>query len=212
MSTAVHTDRAALVRRGLWLNHLTIGYNAAEAIISLGAGVVSGSVALVSFGVDSGIEVTSSLAAHWRLRADLDPQRRERVERVTHRIIGCSFLALAAYVIVESVVTLWEREAPKASPVGLAILILSVFIMPLIARASRKVARALGSRALEADAAQTSLCAYLSVIALAGVGLNAASGWWWADPVAALGMVPIIVKEGLEGMKGKDACCTLSAC
>jgi divalent metal cation (Fe/Co/Zn/Cd) transporter len=194
------------VRRGILINYLTIGYNAVEAIVSVAAGLVSGSVALVSFGVDSGIEVTSSLAAHWRLRADTDPERRERVERLTHRIIGGSFLALAAYVIVESTTTLWQREAPEASPIGLAILILSVVLMPLIAQASRKIARGLGSRALEADAAQTSLCAYLSAIALAGVGLNAALGWWWADPVAALSMVPIIAKEGLEGLKGQAAC------
>jgi divalent metal cation (Fe/Co/Zn/Cd) transporter len=204
--TDLPLSRPALVRRGILLNYLTIGYNVIEAVVSLAAGVASGSVALVSFGVDSGIEVASSLAAYWRLRADLDPNRRERVERVTHRIIGWSFLALAAYVVVESVMTLWEREAPEASLVGLSILILSVAVMPLIARASRKVARALGSRALEADAAQTSLCAYLSLIALAGVGLNAALGWWWADPVAALGMVPIIAGEGLEGVRGDDTC------
>jgi divalent metal cation (Fe/Co/Zn/Cd) transporter len=206
MTTALTGDRSALVRRGLLLNYLTIGYNTLEAIVSVGAGLVSGSVALVSFGVDSGIEVTSSLAAHWRLRADIDPERRERVERITHRIIGWSFLALAGYVVWESVMTLSRREAPEASPVGLAVLILSVLLMPLIAHASRKVARALGSRALEADAAQTSLCAYLSIIALAGVGLNAALGWWWADPVAALGMVPIITKEGLEGVRGEADC------
>jgi divalent metal cation (Fe/Co/Zn/Cd) transporter len=193
------------VRRGILLNYLTVGYNAIEAIVSIAAGFVSGSVALVSFGVDSGIEVTSSLAAHWRLRADTDPERRQRVERLTHRIIGGSFLALAAYVTVESLRTLWQREAPEASPVGLAILILSVVLMPLIAQASRKIARGLGSRALEADAAQTSLCAYLSAIALAGVGLNAALGWWWADPVAALVMVPIIAKEGFEGVQGRAA-------
>jgi divalent metal cation (Fe/Co/Zn/Cd) transporter len=209
MTTTVNvTDRSALVRQGLLLNWVTIGYNLVEAIISVAAGLVSGSVALVSFGVDSGIEVTSSLAAHWRLRADSDPERRERVERLTHRIIGASFLALAAYVVVESVTTLWQREAPEASPVGLFILVLSILIMPALARASRRVARALGSRALEAeaDAAQTSLCAYLSVIALAGVGLNAALGWWWADPVAALVMVPIIAKEGLEGITGEADC------
>lgn len=206
MTDLLAIDRSALVRRGLWINWFTIGYNTVEAVISVGAGVVSGSVALVSFGVDSGIEVTSSLAAHWRLRAETDPERRERAERVTHRIIGWLFLALAAYVIAESVTTLWQREAPEASPVGLVILGLSVVIMPLIARASRQVARALGSRALEADAAQTSLCAYLSVIALAGVGLNAALGWWWADPVAALLMVPIIAKEGLEGIRGEPRC------
>ena len=200
-------SRPALVRRGIRLNYLTIGYNAVEAAVSIAAGLGSGSVALMSFGVDSGIEVTSSLAAHWRLRSDLDAERRKRVEQLSHRIIGASFLALAAYVIVESVSTLWQRNAPDASAIGLSILVLSVIVMPLIARASRKVARALGSRALEADAAQTSLCAYLSAIALAGVGLNAAFGWWWTDPLAALGMVPIIAKEGLEGVRGEDACC-----
>lgn len=206
MTTTAATDRSALVRRGLQLNYFTIGYNIVEAIVSVASGLVSGSVALVSFGVDSAIEVTSSVAAHWRLRADTDPELRERVERSTHRIIGASFLALAAYIVVEGVTTLWQREAPEASPVGLAILALSVLVMPAIARASRRVARALGSRALEADAAQTSLCAYLSVIALAGVGLNAALGWWWADPVAALAMVPIIAKEGVEGVRGESGC------
>ena len=202
MATVLQAQRPALVRKGLWLNYLTIGYNAVEAVVSIAAGVASGSVALVSFGADSGIEVTSSLAAHWRLRADADPKRRERVERLTHRIIGWSFLALATYVVVESATTLWHRELPEASPVGLAILLLSVLIMPLIAHASRKVARALGSRALEADAAQTSLCAYLSVIGLAGVGLNAAFGWWWADPVGALAMLPVILWQGWEDARG----------
>jgi divalent metal cation (Fe/Co/Zn/Cd) transporter len=198
--TALAT-RPALVRRGLRLNYLTIGYNTLEAIVALAAGLVAGSVALVGFGVDSGIEVTASLAAQWRLRADLDPEQCERVERITHRVIGGSFLALAAYVAVEGVTALWEREAPDASTVGLVILLLSV-----LARAKRRIARALQSRALEADATQTSLCAYLSVIALAGVGLNAALGWWWADPVAATAMVPIIAKEGLEGLRGGVEC------
>jgi divalent metal cation (Fe/Co/Zn/Cd) transporter len=202
MTEAVAT-RSALVRRGLWLNYLGIGYNVVEAIVSIAAGLVAGSVALVGFGVDSGIEVTASIAAQWRLRADLNLERRARVERVTHRVIGASFVALAVYVAVESVTTLWQREAPDASRVGLVILTLSVLVMPVLAQAKRRVARGLDSRALEADAAQTSICAYLSVIALAGVGLNAAFGWWWADPVAALAMVPIIAKEGLEGMRGE---------
>jgi divalent metal cation (Fe/Co/Zn/Cd) transporter len=203
--SAVHSPRPTLVRRGLQLNYLTIAYNTVEAIVSLAAGLVAGSVALVGFGVDSGIEVTASAAAQWRLRADLDPVRRERVEQVTRRIIGVSFLALAAYVAVDSVKTLWQREAPERSTVGLVILVLSVLVMPVLARAKRGVARALQSRALEADAAQTSLCAYLSVIALAGVGLHAAFGWWWADPAAAVLMVPIIASEGIEGLKG-DSC------
>jgi divalent metal cation (Fe/Co/Zn/Cd) transporter len=204
--TDLALTRPALVRRGLWLNWLTIGYNTVEAVVSIAAGLVSGSVALLGFGVDSGIEVTASAAAQWRLRADLDPERRERVERITHRIIGVSFLALAAYVAVDGGTTLWKREAPEASRVGLVILVLSVFVMPVLARAKRRVALALKSRALEADAAQTSLCASLSVIALAGVGLNAALGWWWADPVAALLMVPIIAKEGIEGVRAEADC------
>jgi divalent metal cation (Fe/Co/Zn/Cd) transporter len=203
---AVGASRPALVRRGLWLNYLTIGYNTIEAIVSLVAGLVAGSVALIGFGVDSGIEVTASIAAQWRLRSDLDPERRERVERITHRIIGGSFLALAAYVTIESVTTLWQREAPEPSIVGLIILVMSVVVMPVLAGAKRKVARALFSRALEADAMQTSICAYLSVIALAGVALNTFLDWWWADPVAALAMVPIIAREGVEGIRGDKEC------
>ena len=206
MSAALAAARPLLVRRGLRLNYLTLAYNTVEAIVSIAAGVVAGSVALVGFGVDSGIEVTASVAAQWRLRADIDPVRRERVERMTYRVIGASFLVLAAYVAVDSVTTLWQREAPEASPVGLVILVLSVLVMPVLARAKRRIARALQSRALEADAAQTSLCAYLSVIALAGVGLNAAFGWWWADPAAALVMVPIIANEGIQGLRDEPFC------
>jgi divalent metal cation (Fe/Co/Zn/Cd) transporter len=206
MTDVLGAARPALIRRGLRLNYLTITYNTVEAIVSIAAGLVAGSVALVGFGVDSGIEVTASIAAQWRLRADIDPPRRERVERVTRRVIGASFLVLAAYVALDSVTTLREHEAPQASMIGLVILVLSVLVMPVLARAKRRVARALGSRALEADAAQTSLCAYLSVIALAGVGLNAAFGWWWADPVAALAMVPIIGKEAVEGLRDEAEC------
>jgi len=206
MTDMLAAARPALVRRGLRLNYLTLAYNTVEAVVSIAAGLLAGSVALVGFGVDSGIEVTASVAAQWRLRADIDPVRRERVERVTRRVIGASFMVLAAYVAVDSARTLWEREAPAASPVGLVILLLSVLVMPVLARAKRRVARALQSRALEADAAQTSLCAYLSVIALEGVGLHAALGWWWADPVAALAMVPIVAKEGMEGLRGNAEC------
>jgi cation diffusion facilitator family transporter len=200
------SERAALVRRGLRLNYLTITYNALEAVIAIAAGLVAGSVALLGFGIDSVIEVTSSVAAQWRLRTDRDRARRERVERLAHRVIGVSFLALAAYVAYESATALRYREQPERSLLGVAILALSVVVMPVLARAKRRVARALGSGALEADATQTSLCAYLSVIALAGVGLNTALGWWWADPVAALAMVPIIVKEGLEGLRAEASC------
>jgi divalent metal cation (Fe/Co/Zn/Cd) transporter len=200
------TERAALVRRGLWLNYATIAYNSIEAVVALIAGIVAGSVSLVGFGIDSVIEVTASGAAQWRLRADLDHTRRDQVERVTMRVIGWSFLALAGYVTVDSLTSLWFREHPERSAAGLVILALSVIVMPALARAKRRVARKLASAALEADAMQTSLCAYLSVIALAGVALNALLGWWWADPLAALAMVPIISKEGVEGVRGEAHC------
>jgi divalent metal cation (Fe/Co/Zn/Cd) transporter len=197
--------RALLRRRGLLLNYAALGYNCIEGLVALIAGAMAGSVALLTFGIDSMIEVTASGAAQWRLRADLDHARRERVERITVRLIGWTFLALAAYIVIDSGKSLWSHERPEGSVIGIALLSLSVVIMPLLARAKRNVAREMNSAALTADAKQTSLCGYLSAIALAGVALNALLGWWWADPVAALIMVPIIVMEGLEGVRG-DTC------
>jgi Predicted Co/Zn/Cd cation transporters len=163
--------------------------------------LLAGSVALVGFGVDSVIEVMASIAAQWRLRSDLDPVRREGVELWTRRIVAVCFLALAVYVLADAASTLWKREAPDRSLFGIVVLALSVIVMPVLARSKKRVARAMRSGALEAEAAQTSLCAYLSVIGLAGVALNALFGWWWADPVAALIMVPIIAAEGWEGVR-----------
>jgi len=194
-------DRAALVRRGIWLSYATIAYNSLEAIGSLIAGLLAGSVALVGFGVDSVIEVMASLAAQWRLRSDLDPVKRAGVELWTRRIVAICFLALAAYVLADAGNTLWQREAPDRSLFGIVVLSLSVIVMPILARSKKRVARAMRSGALEAEATQTSLCAYLSVIGLGGVALNALFGWWWADPGAALIMVPIIAAEGWEGIR-----------
>lgn len=194
--------RAALVRRGMRLNYLTIGYNMLEAAASLVAGLMAGSVALVGFGFDSVIEVSASLAAQWRLRVD-HSQHRERVERVTRRIVGSCFVLLAIYITYDGIRSLWRHEAPARSVFGIVVLALSVVVMPVLARAKHRIAHALTSRALAGEAAQTSICAYLSAIALAGLVLNAGVGWWWADPVAALSMVPIIVKEGLEGLRGE---------
>jgi divalent metal cation (Fe/Co/Zn/Cd) transporter len=199
----VGRKRQALVRRGIWLSYATIGYNSLEAIGSLIAGVLAGSVALVGFGIDSVVEVLASGAAQWRLRSDLDSERRERVELQTMRLVGFCFLALAVYVLIDASKTLWKREPPEGSPFGIAILALSVIVMPVLARSKKRVAREMKSGALEAEATQTSLCAYLSAIALGGVLLNALLGWWWADPVAALAMVPIIASEGIAGMRAK---------
>jgi divalent metal cation (Fe/Co/Zn/Cd) transporter len=194
-------DRADLVHRGIWLSYVTIGYNSLEAIASLVAGLLAGSVALVGFGIDSVIEVTASIAAQWRLRSDIDAARREKVELATKGIVAICFLALAVYVLSDAATTLWNRKAPDRSVVGIIVLSLSVIVMPVLARSKKRVARAMRSGALEAEATQTSLCAYLSAIGLAGVALNALFGWWWADPTAALIMVPIIAAEGWEGVR-----------
>jgi len=186
---------AALVRRGLQLNYLSLGYNALEAVASIVAGLVAGSVSLTGFGIDSVVEVSASLAAQWRLRSPT-----ERAERLTRRIVGVCFLALATWVLYDAIETLVRQRAPERSVVGIIILSLSVAVMPVLARAKRRVARSLRSGALEAEAKQTSLCAYLSAIALVGVALNTVLGWWWADPLAALAMTPIIAKEGVEGV------------
>jgi divalent metal cation (Fe/Co/Zn/Cd) transporter len=192
-------DRSSIVRRGIWLSYATIAYNALEAVVSIAAGITSGSVALLGFGIDSMIEVTSSLAAQWRLRREWDVTQRHHMELMTHRIIGWSFVALSAYVTIDAARALWTHEIPERSLVGIGILVASVVVMPVLARSKRRVAVSMNSRALASDAKQTSLCAYLSSIALAGVGLNALFGFWWADPVGALAMVPIIAKEGIEG-------------
>lgn len=198
--------RTVLVRRGRRLSIVTLVYNALEGIIAVAAGAIAGSISLVGFGVDSIIEVASGGASLWRLSADIDPERRERVERLALRMIGVSFLALAAYIAFDAAAALWKRERPDESFIGIGIAALSLVVMPLLARAKRKVARGLSSRALGADATQTTLCTYLSAILLGGLALNALLGWWWADPVAALAMVPIIGKEGVEALSGHDDC------
>jgi divalent metal cation (Fe/Co/Zn/Cd) transporter len=180
-----------------------------EGVIAILAGLAAGSVALVGFGADSLIEVTASLTAIWRLRSDSDPGRRERSERISLRIIGILFLALAAYVAADATKSLITRQEPDASLVGLVLAAASLVVMPLLANAKRRVAVAMGSGALAAESRQTMLCTYLSAILLGGLILNAALGWWWADPAAALVMVPIIAREGIDAVRGRacDECC-----
>ncbi len=198
--------RARLVRRGLRLGYVTVVYNSLEAFIALLAGVLAGSVALVGFGADSLIEVTAGVTALWRLGRDVDPARRQHAERLTLRIVGVCFLALAVYVTWDALEALIGREAPRESVTGIVLAAASLVVMPLLARAKRKVALAMQSGALVAEAKQTALCTWLSAILLGGLLLNGLLGWWWADPVAALAMVPIIAKEGWEGVSGRSAC------
>ena len=198
--------RARLIKRGKRLEYFTIAYNSLEGLIAIATGLIAGSIALVGFGFDSAIEVTSGAALLWRLRADADAGRRERAERITLRIVGVCFLVLALYVAVDSIKSLIAYEPPDASLPGIILAAASLFIMPLLSRAKRGVAKAINSRALRADAKQTELCTYLSAILLGGLLLNAIFGWWWADPVAALIMVPIIGKEGVEALRGEKCC------
>ena len=204
------TDREPLVRRGRRLEWFTILYNCLEGVVSLVAGFFAGSVSLVGFGLDSMIEVTSGVALLWRLHRD-NERERERAERLSLRIVGACFFALALYLTIDSAMTLLAREAPSRSLPGILIAAASVVVMPLLARAKRRVATNLRSGALEADARQTDFCTYLSAILLAGLLLNAVFGWWWADPIAALGMAPIIAKEGYDGWVGK-ACHSCGTC
>ncbi len=199
-------SRQALVRRGQLLSRATLAYNTFEGLASVIIGAMAGSIALVGFGIDSVIEVISSVAALWRLHDDADIARRAQTERRTLRVIGVSFLALALYLLIEGVSALVRREIPSQTRAGIVVAAASVVIMPLLARAKRRVGIALGSRALTADARQTSLCMWLSAIVLVGLVLNATLGWWWADPVAALCMTPLIVKDGLEGLRGETCC------
>jgi divalent metal cation (Fe/Co/Zn/Cd) transporter len=199
-------DRASLVRRGAALTGFNLAYNVVEAVISLAAGLAAGSVSLVGFGIDSTIELASSVLVLWRLRVDAEHARRERAERVGVRVIGWSFLGLACFVAYEAIEALVRHDAPSVSRMGLGLAVASVITMPVLARAKRKVAEQLDSGTLAADARQTDFCAYLSAILLVGLALNALFGWWWADPVAGLAMVPIIAREGVDGVQGRSSC------
>ncbi len=200
------SDRAALVRRGRRLEYFTIAYNSLEGLLAVFLGLLAGSIALVGFGFDSVIEVTSGAALLWRLGVDADAAKRERAEATALAVVGWCFLALAAYVAYDSIASLVRREAPEESFPGIVLAAASLAIMPLLARAKRRVAAEISSGALTADARQTVLCTYLSAILLGGLALNALAGWWWADPVAALVMVPIIAKEGVDALRGKSCC------
>lgn len=199
--------REQLVLRGQYLSYLTVGWNALEGIVAVLAGLLAGSVALVGFGFDSAIETLSGAIMIWRLYSDSDEQNRERVEALSLRLVGLSFILLALYVGYDSIKAILGQEPPQPSTAGLVIAALSLIVMPWLATQKRKVASQIQSSALTADAKQTDFCFYLSIILLSGLALNAIFHWWWADPVAALIMVPFIAKEGVEGVRGKSSCC-----
>lgn len=204
MSVAdVGIERQTVLRRRVrLLVAATITYNVVEAIVALGAGAVAGSVALIGFGLDSLVEVTSAAAVAWQFAA-ADPQRRERTAL---RVIAWSFFALAAYVTIEAVRTLVGGAEAQHSTVGIVLLALSVVVMPFLSLAQRRTGRELGSHSAVADSKQTLLCTYLSAVVLVGLVLNSTLGWWWADPSAALVLAGLAVKEGREALRG-EVCC-----
>jgi len=200
---AAAVDRLELLRRGRSLEIFTVLWNSAEGIVSVVLGLLAGSIALIGFGVDSFIETSSGFILLWRLRTSRDPDKDLAAEATALRLVGVSLLALTAYIIYDTAGALIRHEVPEASIPGIFLAVLSLVVMPLLARQKRRIATDLGSRALDADALQTTICMYLSVILLAGLLLNALWGWWWADPVAALIMTPIIAKEGVEAVRGE---------
>jgi divalent metal cation (Fe/Co/Zn/Cd) transporter len=201
------TTRPTFVSRGLRLEYVTIAWNALEATVAIVSGVLAGSIALIGFGLDSIIETFAGATLLWRLKLDHDHERRERAERTALRLVGFSFVALTGYLAVDAIKTLVSRERPEHSIPGIVLAVAALIVMPLLARAKRRVAAGIHSGALHAESRQSDICAYLSAILLGGLLLNALLGWWWADPVAALVMAPIIGREGVGALRGKTCAC-----
>ena len=206
MSESVLRPLRDWARIGLWLVGATLAYNVVEAVIALWSGAEAESIALFGFGLDSVVECAAAGVLLWRLRLEtrgVDPCTLERSERLVHRFVGATFLTLAFYVSVQSLTTLWRQAEPSVSGIGIALAALSLVIMPLLSWGKLRAAREIGSAALRAEAKETLACSYLSFALLLGLVANALGGWWWADPLAALAMVPWLVKEGNEGLRGE---------
>ena len=207
---ATTTTRVAAVRRARVLNVVTIAWNGTEGIVAVAAGVAAGSVSLVGFGLDSAIEVSAALALAWRLRQERRDDCTQPSDRIAVSVIAVSFALLAAWVAVEAARDLADRHEPESSAVGIVVATLSLLAMPALARAKRRLAPTLGSAAVIADARQTDLCALLSGVLLVGLAANAALGWWWADPVAALAIAGVAGREAVRTWHAEsleDTCC-----
>jgi cation diffusion facilitator family transporter len=201
VTVASPTRWEELHRRGLRLEWFTVTWNVIEGVVAIGAGVISGSVSLIGFGADSFIEVISAVALLWRLRKAgpyASAEERGNAERRALYLVAATFFLLAAYITYEAVGALLSREGPENSTVGLVLSVVSLLVMPALAYGKQRTGRELGSEALNADAVETWVCSYLSLALLAGVGLYAAFGWWWADPAGALAMLPVILWQGWE--------------
>ena len=205
VQTAEATSARDWMRIALALLVATVAYNLIEAGLALWSGISARSVVLVGFGLDSLIECVAAGVLLWRLRLErqgADAEVLEHAERRVHRVVGVTFFVLAAYVVGQAAWTFLGGDAPEESWLGIALAIASLVIMPLVAWGKLRAAEEVGSRALRAEAKETLACTYLSFTLLLGLGANALWGWWWADPVAALTMVPWLIKEGREGLNG----------
>jgi cation diffusion facilitator family transporter len=211
-STPIVETRAQSVRRAFLLEVLTVAWNLVEGLIAVIAGLLAGSVALLGFGIDSFIETASGTVVGYRMYAEMsgaaDRERIERIEKTTSQIAGALLLALAAYILVDAGARLLGYgDRAEETLVGIVLTAVSLAVMPILGRAKLRAAREIGSGALRADAYETITCAWLSLTTLAGLLLNATFGWWWADPLAALVLVPLLVREGREALRGDHCGC-----
>ena len=183
--------------------YFTVAWNLVEGVVAIWAAIAAANDALLGFGLDSGVESLSGLVLIWRFTVERrDVERAEEAEGKALRVIGLTFFALATFVGYESVTTLANSDRPETSWIGIGITLLSIIVMPILATRKERVGKAMGSRAVLADAAETWACVYLSIVVLGGLALNAVFGWWWADPIAGLGVVGFLVKEGWEAVTG----------
>jgi cation diffusion facilitator family transporter len=203
-------DRPALLLRGLRLEYLSIGWNLVEGSVAIAAGLVAGSVALIGFGVDSFVEISSAAVIVWRIvsenRNDNDPSRINVIERRAQRLVGASLFIFGIYLLFESVSAIIFREQPDPSTTGIVLAVLSLSVMWWLARSIRRVGEELHSHAIEADSTQTLACWWMSLSLLIGLGLNAVFGWWWADPLAGIAISGLMLREAKQVWSGKDCC------
>ena len=210
MALTTPTSRTEAVARQRWLTNATIGWNSLEGVVAIAAGIAAGSVSLIGFGLDSGIELSAAVILSWRLAQERRTGCKQDVDKRAQRLIAMSFAALAAYVGVESMRDLATADRPDESPIGITMAALSLVVMPFLARAKRKLAPLMGSRAVDAEAKQTLLCAFLSGALLVGLSANAALGWWWADPLAGLFIAGAAGYETVHVWRAdslEDTCC-----
>ncbi len=209
MTSVPNSKSETHYKKALWLEYFTVAYNVVEGVVSVVAGYLSGSVALVGFGLDSAIESTSGAVLIWRLKQHnrVSKEREEQVERMAVKLVGASFLLLGLYVLYGAITKLWLEERPDPTLFGIGIAVASIIVMPILARAKSRLADKISSHALKADSRQTWICSILSAALIVGLGLNYLFGLWWADPVSAIVISGLIFREAYNAFRTKTLCC-----